>query len=130
MSEEPKQTFSAREIVLEFFPETNERFIPKHLNYSLSNHKGQFVLINRQDKIMLKLEPISPSGDKGSQLCCDFCQQSAAREYLQIFRAEHPESNGRRFFYVSLCRNTQACELRRLSDKPIEKLLARAGVKN
>lgn len=128
MSDEPQPTHSAREIVLELFPATHSRLIPEHLNYQLSSHAGQFVLINRADKVLLKLEPVAPSGKANVQLCCDFCQHSAARQFVQLFRAERPDSGGRRFFYVSLCKNTAACEVRRLDDQPVERLLRRVGV--
>ncbi len=128
VSEDPQKTYSARDIVLEFFPATPKRFIPEHLNYQLSNHAGQFVLINRADEVLLKLEPVSPSGKNSLPLCCDFCQNNASREFIQLFRAEKPGSKGRQFFYVSLCKNTAACEVRRINDKPVEKLLKRVGV--
>ena len=128
MSDESQKTYSAREIVLELFPATPQRFIPEHLNYQLSNHAGQFVLINRKDEVLLKLESVSPSGKSSVTLCCDFCQNNASREFIQLFRAEKPGSKGRTFFYVSLCKNTAACEVRRLNDQPVEKLLKRVGV--
>ena len=128
MSDESQQTYSARDIVLEFFPATNQRFIPEHLNYQLSNHAGQFVLINREDEVLLKLEPVSPAGKASMPLCCDFCQNNASREFIQLFRAEKPGSRGRQFLYVSLCKNTAACEVRRINDGPVEHLLKRAGV--
>lgn len=129
MSDEKEQTYSAREIVLEFFPATSKRFIPEHLNYQVTNSSGQYILINRNDQILLKLEPVAPAGNATVVLCCDFCHHSSTRQYLQMFRAEKPDSNGRHFLYICLCRNTEACEVRRLNDEPVEKLLARVGVK-
>ena len=71
------------------------------------------------------LMTLTISGRASTQLCCDFCQHSAARNYLQLFRVEVPGSNGRRYFYVSLCRDTEGCNLRRLNDEPLRALLAR-----
>jgi len=128
MGDEGQKTHTARDIVLELFPATHSRLIPEHLNYQLTNVAGQFVLINRNDAVLLKLEPVTPSGKASVQLCCDFCQRSAPRQFVQLFRAEQPDSKGRRFVYVSLCKNTEACELRRLDDAVVERLLVRVGV--
>lgn len=129
MSDEPQQTYSAREIVLEFFPATHEQLIPKPSAFSLSNYEGQILLSKKTGEVLAYFVPVNPSGNMSSQLCCDFCQHSAPRQYLQLFRAEVAESKGRHFFYVSLCKHTEACEIRRISDVPIEQLLKRLGIR-
>jgi hypothetical protein len=129
VSDEPQQTYSDREIVLEFFPATHERLIPHPSQFSLKEHDGQVFISSKQGQVLLALVPVSPAGKTAVHLCCDFCQHSAARPYLQLFRAEVPESQGRHFCYVSLCRNTEACNTRRLNDEPILKLLQRIGTK-
>ncbi|MCA9836816.1 MAG: hypothetical protein KC422_07875 [Trueperaceae bacterium] len=128
MSDEPQQTYSAREIVLEFFPATREQLIPVSSAYDLKNHDGQIIIANSKGQDLISLSPVQPSGNASTTLCCDFCQHSGNRYYLQLYRAEVAGSKGRHFFYVSLCKNTEACETRRISDKPIEELLKRLGV--
>lgn len=126
MSDEPRQTYTARQIVLEFFPETPERLVPKTSRYHLrAASEGDVWLCDHSGAALLRLSPVTPAGNQHIQLCCDFCQNSAAKHYLQLFRIEVPNSNGRRYFYVTLCRDHETCELRRLSDEPIQQLLAR-----
>ncbi len=128
MSDEPQQTYSAREIVLEFFPATHEQLIPKTSAFMLKNHDGTIIISTTKGKELINLTPVQPSGNASTQLCCDFCQHSGNRHFLQLFRAEVAGSNGRHFFYISLCKHTEACETRRISDKPIEALLERLGI--
>ena len=126
VSDEPKPTYSAREIVLELFPATDERLIPGETKYQRKRSAyGDSSLRNPVGKELLALTPVTTSGSASTQVCCDFCQRSAPRHFLQLFRVEVPASGGRRYCYVSLCRDVEACELRRLSDEPIRALLAR-----
>lgn len=126
VSDESQQTYSAREIVLELFPATHKRLIPDSNDYRLEHDATRHLIIyDQQDRALLSLSPVSVSGRASTQLCCDFCQRSAARTYLQLFRVEVPGSNGRRYFYVSLCRDTEGCNQRRLNDEPLRSLLAR-----
>jgi len=126
VSEESQQTYSAREIVLELFPATHKRLIPDSNDYRLEpDPNGNLIVYDQGDAALLSLSPVTISGRASTQLCCDFCQHSAARNYLQLFRAEVPGSNGRRYCYVSLCRDTEGCNTRRLNDEPLRALLAR-----
>jgi hypothetical protein len=126
LSDEPQQTFSAREIVLELFPATPEPLVPNTPSYSVkADEHGNVQILTAQDQPLLTLEPVSTSGKASTQLCCDFCQRSAPRSYLDMLRVEVPNSSGRRFFYVSRCKDHDGCESRRFTDKPIRALLAR-----
>jgi hypothetical protein len=126
LSDEPRQTFSAREIVLELFPATNNALVPGVPHYRIEpDDKGNIQILTAQDQPLLTLEPVTMSGKPSTQLCCDFCQSSAPRTYLDMLRVEVPNSNGRRFFYVARCKDHEACESRRFNDKPIRALLER-----
>ena len=119
-------TYSAREIVLELFPATDERLIPAPRSYRLAaDPQGNFVLYTPVGEELLTFNPIAISGAAATQLCCDFCARSAPRHYLQLFRVVVPGSSGRRSCYVTLCRDAAACDLRRFDDKPVRALLAR-----
>lgn len=127
MSEEPKPSYSAREIVLEFFPATDRRLIPKTSAYQMDRSgDGALVIRDQQARVLGKLQPVDASGSPTTQLCCDLCGWSSSRQYLQLLRAEVPGSNGRRFRYVTACRSTEDCEARRLDDEPV-RLLLEAG---
>jgi hypothetical protein len=126
LSDEPQQTFSAREIVLELFPATPEPLVPKTPTYRVvPDERGNIQILTAQEQLLLTLEPLNTSGNPSTHLCCDFCQRSAPRSYLDVLRVEVPNSKGRRFFYVSRCKDHDGCESRRFSDKPIRALLAR-----
>lgn len=124
MSEEPKRSYSAREIVLELFPATDKRLIPKASIYRLHrSSEGRLEILDRQDRRLGTLEAVEPSGNPSTQLCCDLCGWSASREHLQMLRAEVPGSDGRRYRYVTACRRTEDCEARRVDDEPVRQLL-------
>lgn len=124
VSDEPKETYTAREIVLEFFPATPKHLIPRTNAYRLERGKhSEVVICDRSGCELLRLIPVKVAGASTSQLCCDFCFWSGIRQYLQAFRVEVPGSAGRRFRYVTICRDTEACEARRFDDKAVEALL-------
>jgi hypothetical protein len=124
VSEEPKPTYSAREIVLEFFPATDKRLIPRVHDYRLGRTgDGALIIRDRQERELGRLLPVPGSGSATTQLCCDLCGWSSIRQYLQLLRAEVPGSHGRRFRYLTACRNTEDCEARRVDDEPVRVLL-------
>lgn len=124
MSEEPKPTYSAREIVLEFFPATDERLIPRSHTYQLGRSgDGALVIRDSQERELGRLLPVSEAGSATTRLCCDLCGWTGIRQYLQVLRAEVPGSNGRRFRYLTACRNTEDCEARRIDDEPVRVLI-------
>lgn len=129
MSDEPKQTYTAREIVLEFFPETHDKLVPSLDGYRLEQgpHNTR-ILRNLHTDERATLTPVAPAGNRTTQLCCDLCQQSTSRHFIQLYRAEIPGSQGRRFRYVMLCRNSRACEERRINDKPLRALIERLSI--
>lgn len=127
MSDEPQPTHSARDIVLEFFPATAEHLIPTSKHYYLKeSSNGNLLICKIAAGPLLSLTPIKISGNAHTQLCCDFCQHSAPRHYLQPYRLEVPGSNGRRFLYVTLCADTAACDARRLDDRALEALFEKS----
>jgi hypothetical protein len=129
VSDEPQHTYSAREIILEFFPATHSWLVPKASAYRLEpDETGQLLIYGEAEKPLLSLIPIASAGNASTQLCCDLCQHSAPRHYLRFLRAEIPGPQGRRFCYVTVCRNLDNCELRRLDDRAIIALLARVGL--
>ncbi len=118
-------TYSARDIVLELFPATDERLVPTPRAYRLVPDLLGKVLYTPAGEQLLTFNPVAIAGSAAVQLCCDFCAHSAPRYYLQPFRVGVPGTSGRRSLYVTLCRDTESCELRRFDDAPVRVLLAR-----
>ncbi|MGL4609958.1 MAG: hypothetical protein ACRCYY_09780 [Trueperaceae bacterium] len=126
MSDESRQTFSAREIVLELFPATPDALVPKSAAYQMQpNENGSIHILTAQGQTLLTLEAMTTTGNAATQLCCDFCKRNAPRSHFVMLRVEVPNTDGRRFFYMSRCKDHEGCESRRFNDKPIRELLAR-----
>ncbi len=119
-----EKTYSARELVLSLFPATDAALVPKP-EYRLEGTPDGPLSLLRDGSEVVRPEPVTASGRASAQLCCDLCQRSAARHYIQLFRAEVPGSAGRRYRYASLCRDAQGCRSRRRGDAPVESLLSR-----
>ena len=120
------KTYSAREIVLSLFPDTDAALVPLPEPYRFElTGEGTLRLLRDETEVAL-LAPVAPAGNASTQLSCDLCKWSASRHYLQLFRAEVPGSRGRRYRYVSLCRDTAGCKARRTGgDAPVDLLLNR-----
>lgn len=126
MSDEPKTTWTDREIVLEYFPATNERLVPRPLRFRVEDEAdGQVVVRDRDDEVAVRMTAVSPAGNPTGELCCDLCQRTGTRRWLGLYRAEVPASRGRRYRYLTACRDRRACEARRLDDDGIASLLRR-----
>ncbi len=124
MSEEPKHTYTALEIVEEFFPATPARLIPREHAYRLErDDRGDVRVVDAAGTERLRMTPVERTGEDGAHVCCDLCHTSSPREHLHLMRSEVPGSSGRRFRYLMACRDTDACEARRLDDAPVEVLL-------
>lgn len=134
MSED--KSYSAREIVLSLFPATDTALVPPPEPYRFELSADGLLRLSRDGTELLLLAPVAGAGNASTQLCCDLCRRSAPRHYLQMFRAEIPGSKGRRYRYVSLCRDTHGCETRRRNvsgdgdgngsaDAPVDLLLSR-----
>jgi len=124
MSDEPKTTWTDREIVLEYFPATNERLVPRPLRFRVEDEvDGHVVVRNGDDEVAVRMTAVSPAGNPTGELCCDLCQRTGTRRWLGLYRAEVPASSGRRYRYLTACRGRRACEARRLDDDGIESLL-------
>jgi hypothetical protein len=127
VSDESQRTYTAREIVLEFFPATHERLVPSTSEFELERvPDGNLVLRQKELKRELVLTPVARAGNSTTHVCCDLCQRSAPRHRFQMFRFVLPNSDGRRFQYVSLCADSEGCTARRISDEPLRLLMARA----
>ena len=125
LSDEQHHTYSAREIVLELFPATPERLVPNIEDYQLElDIESNLIVLNAVLKPLLTMVPISSAGKASTHLCCDFCQRSAPRYDFQVYRVEVPASQGRRFRYVTACKNLEECSARRFDDKSIRALLS------
>lgn len=143
MSDEPQRTHTAREIVLEFFPATPERLIPRASRYRLETYAddalaadapavdgtavdGAVAVRAREHGTLLAiLEPVSRSNQRPIALCCDFCATTGPSSHLRFVRMQVEGSNGRRVRYATLCVDVHACDARRLDDTGIDKLLAK-----
>jgi len=127
VSEEPKHSYTALEIVEEFFPATSARLLPRERAYRLERDgHGDVRVMDAYGTERLRMTPVERSRYDDAHLCCDLCHTSSPREELHIMRSEVPGSSGRRFRYLMACRDTDACEARRLDDAPVE-LLLRTG---
>jgi hypothetical protein len=147
VSDENPRTHSAREIVLEFFPATPERLIPRASAYRLEAvgdddgvdaggadalgisapvSEGAVAVRSREHGTLLAiLEPVGRYNQRPMALCCDFCATTGPSSHLRFVRMEVEGSNGRRYRYATLCVDVNACDARRLEDTGIEKLLAK-----
>lgn len=124
MSDDPKPTWTDREIVLEYFPATHERLVPRPLRFHLEDvGDGGVNVRDRDGEVAVRLSLVMTAGNPTGELCCDLCGRTGTRRWLGLFRAELPGSAGRRFRYVIACRDRGACETRRLDDAGIEALL-------
>ncbi len=124
---QPERTYTAREIVLELFPATHEKLVPKPRRFALERSgDGTVHVRNAAGAVELSMTPVTAAGNHTLQLCCDLCEHSSTRQFMQLVRTELPGSRGRRFRYLTVCRNTSACESRRLGDEPVEALLRSA----
>ena len=119
--------YTAREIVLEYFPATPERLIPGFSAYSVHFAEDGGRVVHRHGGDAVKLHPIPSAGGEGTQVCCDLCGWSGRRRDFDALRAEVPGSRGRRFRYVMACRDADSCEARRLDDATLERLLQPVG---
>lgn len=127
VSDEPNSTYSAREIVLEFFPATHERLVPAPHHYRLERSDDDRLLVrDAYGRVQMSLTPIETHGRTATQLCCDLCHGAGNRRVLHVLRTEIPGTNGRRFRYVTACRDTESCEARRFDDGAVEALLRSA----
>lgn len=126
MGDEPQQTYTAREIVLEFFPATQVELIPGERECRMGRRNdGRLIVADLKRHEVLVFTPVGRAGKASSQLCCDICQLSILRSDAEIMRAEVPGSGGRRYRYICACRDSEACDARRLGDKTLKDLLAR-----
>lgn len=119
-----ERTFTALEIVTELFPATPEHLIPRPRRYRLDRADDGVLTLSGPAGALLTLETVPQAGDPGHKLTCDLCHHSAARERLAMLRVAVPGSNGRRWRYLSACRDLDRCEARRHDDATIERLLA------
>ncbi len=124
MSEEPKHTYTALEIVQEFFPATPARLVPRDHAYRLERDgSGDLRVMDAAGTVRLRMTPVERAGRESVQVFCDLCHTSSPREHLHLMRSEVPESAGRRFRYLMACRDTDACDARRFDDRSVEVLL-------
>jgi len=124
VSDEPKHTYTALEIVEEFFPATPARLVPREHAYRLErDDAGAVRVVDAEGFERLVMTPVERAGAARDHLCCDLCHTSSPREHLHMLRTEVPGSSGRRFRYLMACRDTEVCEARRLDDAVVEGLL-------
>ncbi len=117
-------SYTAREIVEEFFPATPQRLIPRPSAYSVRfAEDGGRVVHRRAGGDALELKPVPSAGREAVHVCCDLCDWAGPRREFDTLRGEVPGSDGRRFRYVIACRDADACEARRLDDAMLERLV-------
>jgi hypothetical protein len=128
VSDEPQQTYTAREIVLELFPATPERLIPGPSAYAVTAmDDGAREVRDAEGDVVARLLPLTSCGADDTAICCDLCGWSGARRHLTLLRSEVAGSDGRRWRYLTACRDADACEARRLDDLSLERLLDLTG---
>lgn len=128
MSDESKTTWTDREIVEELFPATPAKLVPRPRRYRLEDTgDGRVQVYGPGDMAVATLHAVQPAGNPTGELCCDLCQRTGTRRWLGLFRFEVPGTLGRRFRYLTACRDRRACEARRLDDDGVAVLLRPAS---
>ncbi len=128
MSDEPRRSYTGREIVLELFPATPDRLIPKASAYTVERDADDAGVVVRErgnGRELLRLAPVERHNRRSLQLCCDLCHWSGNSRDLRFLRAEVPGAEGRRWRYLTACVDVEACDARRLDDARIDRLLTR-----
>lgn len=126
MSDEPPKLYTGREIVLEFFPATPDRLIPRPSAYALArDDEGGLEVHDREGSVLLRLAPVARNQGRMPPLCCDLCHRSGPGTEFGFLRAEVPGTGGRRYRYLTACFDTPACDARRFDDVSVGRLLAR-----
>lgn len=126
VADDSQETYSAREIVLEFFPATRAELIPHDREYCLNRQADGGLLISKLNlEQAILFTPIGRAGKPSHQVCCDICQYTVVRGEAEVLRAEVPGSAGRRYRYICVCRNSATCDARRIGDRTLKELLAR-----
>jgi len=126
VSDEPRRSYTGREIVLELFPATPRRLVPRTSAYLITrdDDDGATVRERASGRPLLRLAPVERANRRTVRLCCDLCHWTGSSAELRFLRAEVPGSEGRRWRYLSACVDVEACEARRLEDAPLDRLLA------
>jgi len=120
-----ERTYTALEIVTEIFPATPDHLLPRRSKYRLERlDNGDLQLRGNDGRPLLTLEAVPQSGDPNHKLSCDLCRHSAGRDSMVMLRIGVPRSNGRRWRYLTACRDEVRCEARRHDDATIDRLLA------
>ena len=128
MSDEGRPTFTAREIVLELFPATPARLVPTPNAYAVTGlDVGAREVRDAVGDVVARLLPLPSSGPESTTICCDLCSWSGPRRHLTLLRSEVAGSEGRRWRYLTACRDADSCEARRFDDASLERLLDLAG---
>jgi hypothetical protein len=128
VSDEPRRTFTAREIVLELFPATPKRLVPSPNTYAVTAlDDGAREVRDADGDVVARLLPLPSSGPESTTICCDLCSWSGPRRLLTLLRSEVAGSDGRRWRYLTACRDADSCEARRLDDVSLERLLDLTG---
>jgi hypothetical protein len=123
--DDDERTFTALEIVTELFPATPDHLIPRTRRYHLTRlEDGDVKLSGPPGTPPLVMETVPQAGDPGHKLSCDLCNHSAARESMALLRIAVPGSGGRRWRYLSACRDLNQCEARRSGDAALERLVS------
>jgi hypothetical protein len=126
VSDEARRSYTGREIVLELFPATPGRLVPRTSAYLVTGDDdgGATVRDRASGRPLLRLAPVERANRRTLRLCCDLCHWTGSSAELHFLRAEVPGSEGRRWRYLSACVDVEACEARRLEDARIDRLLA------
>lgn len=126
MSDEPPKFYTGREIVLELFPATPDRYVPRPSAFVLERDEdGALLVRDRAGDALLRLTPVVRAPGKLPPLCCDVCHRTGPGTEFGFLRAEVPGAGGRRWRYLTACFDTDACDARRLDDVSVLRLLAR-----
>lgn len=117
-------TWTDREIVLDLFPATHERLVPALRRYRIVElGDGQAVVRDDDGHDLARLLAVTAAGNPTAELCCDLCQRSGTRRWIRVYRSEVPGSGGRRFRYLTACRDLRGCEARRIDDTALVSIL-------
>jgi hypothetical protein len=125
VSDEPRRSYTGREIVLEFFPATPDRLVPRSSAYAVTRDEddGATVRDRVSGRSLLRLAPVERANRRTVRQCCDLCSWSGSSGELRFLRAVVPGSDGRRWRYLIACVDVETCDARRIDDVVLDRLL-------
>ncbi len=104
-----EDTFDERELILELFPGTSPALLPPGEVLYYRDAEGRIHI--QEDPLHMVFEPIEMQPSVKPVLC-EACRVQISRTTAVFVRGVVPNSEGRRFRYLTLCEDTESCRER------------------